>query len=112
MNDDDATDGFSGSELELYQPRPDALYDLDAAAQIAGVARRTLLIYCRAGLIRPILQPPYEIMAFTEEAILTVRRIEFLRAAYGIDLAGIKTMLELLGEVERLRAEVRFLRGG
>jgi len=49
-------------------------------------------------------------MEFTEEAIHTVRQIEHLRAAYGVDLLWIKTMFELLDEVERLRAEVRFLR--
>jgi DNA-binding transcriptional MerR regulator len=96
--------------LELFQPKPDALYGLDAAAHLAGVPRRSLLIYCRAGLIQPVLQPPYGLMVFTEEAIHTARRIEYLRAVRGIDVALIKTLFELIEEVERLRAEVRFLR--
>jgi len=49
-------------------------------------------------------------MAFTEEAILAVRQIEHIRVAHGIDLSWIKTIFDLLDEVERLRAEVRFLR--
>jgi hypothetical protein len=49
-------------------------------------------------------------MAFTEEAILAVRRIEQLRTAHGIDLPCIKTIFDLLDEVERLRAELRFWR--
>jgi hypothetical protein len=49
-------------------------------------------------------------MTFTEEAVYAVRRIERLRAAHGMDVAWIKTMFDLLDEVERLRAEVRFLR--
>jgi DNA-binding transcriptional MerR regulator len=103
-------DSPSPLALELFQPKPNVLYSLDAAAQLAGVSRRSILIYCRAGLVRPVIQPPYGVMAFTEEAIYTVRQIEQLRTIHGLDLALLKTMFELLDEVERLRAELRFLR--
>jgi DNA-binding transcriptional MerR regulator len=96
--------------LELFQPNPNVLYSLDAAAHLAGVPRRSLLIYCRAGLVRPVVQPPYGVMEFTEEAIHTVRQIEHLRTVHDIDLAMLKTMFDLLDEVDRLRAELRFLR--
>jgi DNA-binding transcriptional MerR regulator len=96
--------------LELFQPRPNVLYSLDAAAHLAGVPRRSILIYYRAGLIRPVLQPPHGVMEFTEEAIHAVRRIEYLRTKHGLDLTWLKTMFDLLDEVERLRAELRFLR--
>jgi hypothetical protein len=96
--------------LELFQPKPNVLYSLDAAAHLAGVPRRAVLIYCRAGLVRPVFLPPYGVMEFTEEAIHTVRRIEHLRAVHGVDLAWLKTMFDLLDEVDRLRAELRFLR--
>ena len=49
-------------------------------------------------------------MEFTEEAIYTLRRIENLRTVHGLDLASLKTMFDLLDEVERLRADLRFLR--
>jgi len=96
--------------IELFQPDPNVLYSLDATAHLAGVSRRSLLVYCRAGLVRPVFQPPYGIMAFTEETIYTVRRVEHVRAVHGIDVAWIKTIFELLDEVERLRSEVRFFR--
>jgi len=96
--------------LELFQPKPGVLYSLDATARLAGITRRSILIYCRAGLVRPVVQPPYGVMEFTEEAIYTLRRIEYLRTAHSLDLAWIKTMFDLLDEVERLRAELRFLR--
>jgi len=98
--------------LELFQPKPNVLYSLEMAAQLAGVPRRSLLVYCRAGLIHPVNQPPFGVMAFTEEAIHTVRRIVRLRTVHGLDVALIKTIVDLLEEVERLRAEVRFLRNG
>jgi DNA-binding transcriptional MerR regulator len=96
--------------LELFQPKPNVLYSLDATAHLAGIPRRSILIYCRAGLVRPVVQPPYGVMEFTEEAIYTLRRIEHLRTVHGLDLVWIRTMFDLLDEVERLRAELRFLR--
>ena len=96
--------------LELFQPNPNVLYSLDAAAHLAGVPRRSILIYCRAGLVRSLFLPPYGVMAFTEEAIHTIRRIEHVRTVHGSDLALLKTVFNLLEEVERLRAELRFLR--
>jgi DNA-binding transcriptional MerR regulator len=110
MNSGLGPDISSSLALDLFQPEPNVLYSLDAAAHLAGVPRRSILVYCRAGLVRPVLQPPYGVMGFTEEAIYTVRRVEHLRTVHGLDLAWIKTMLDLLDEVERLRAEVRFLR--
>jgi DNA-binding transcriptional MerR regulator len=96
--------------MELFQPKPNVLYSLDATAHLAGVPRRSILIYCRAGLVRPVVQPPYGVMEFTEEAIYTLRRIEYLQTVHGLDLAWLKTLFDLLEEVERLHAELRFLR--
>ena len=98
--------------IELFQPDPNVLYSLDATAHLAGVSRRSLLVYCRAGLVRPVFQPPYGIMVFTEETIYTVRRVEHLRVVHGIDVTWIKTLFDLIEEVERLRSEVRFFRKG
>jgi DNA-binding transcriptional MerR regulator len=110
MSKRSAPDDPSPVALELFQPNPNVLYSLDAAAYLAGVPRRSILIYCRAGLVRPVVQPPYGVMEFTEEAIHAVRQIDHLRTAHGVDLGMLKTMFDLLDEVERLRAELRFLR--
>ena len=96
--------------LELFQPEPGVLYSLDEAAHLAGVPRRSILIYCRAGLVRPVLLPPYGVMVFTEEAIYTVRRIDNLRAVNRSDLDWLNTLSDLLNEVEHLGAELRSLR--
>lgn len=96
--------------LDVYQPKPDVFYGLDAAARLAGVPRRSLLIYCRAGLVRAVLQAPHGVMAFTEEEIFVARRIERLRTVHGLSLVWIKTLFAMADEVERLREEVRFLR--
>ena len=110
MSDSLDRDTPSALALELFQPNPNVLYSLDATAHLAGVPRRSILVYCRAGLVRPVFQPPHGVMAFTEEAIYTVRRVEAMRSAHGIDVALIKNIFDLLAEVERLRGEVRFYR--
>ena len=106
-NDRDHTTFFA---MELFQPKPNVLYSLDMAAQLAGVPRRSILVYCRAGLVRFTFQPPYGIMTFTEEAIHTVRRIEHVRTNHSADITLLKTLFGLLEEVEQLRSELRFLR--
>jgi hypothetical protein len=105
-----AQDSHLTQALELFQPKPNILYSLDVAAHIAGVPRRSILVYCRAGLVKTVFQPPHGIMGFTEEAIHTVRRIEHIRSMHGPNLTLLKTIFGLLEEVERLNVELRFLR--
>lgn len=100
----------SSFALDLFRPRPGALYSLDVTARLTGISRRTIMIYCRAGLIKPIVQPPHGIIVFPEEAIYMLRSVEYLRSVHGLDLVWIKTLFDLNNEVERLRAEIRFLR--
>ena len=102
-------EGLRSQTLVLFQPKPGILYSLDATAHIAGIPRRSILIYCRAGLVHPEVQPPYGILEFTEEAIYTLRRVEYLHTVHGLELTWIKTLFDLVDEVERLRAEVHFL---
>ena len=61
--------------LDLFQPQPNVLYSLDTTAHLAGVPRRSILIYCRAGLVRPVVQPPYGVMEFTEEQKLQAKEL-------------------------------------
>ena len=110
MNGQIIPDFPSSFALELFQPEPNVVYSLDAAVHLAGVSRRSFLVYCRAGLVRPVFQPPYGVMEFTEDAIYTVRRMEHLRTVHHSDLAWLNTVLKLIKEVERLRAELRFFR--
>jgi DNA-binding transcriptional MerR regulator len=110
MIDETTEDTSISFALAAYQPEPNILYSLDTTAHLAGVSRRALLVYCRRGLVQPILQPPNGAMMFTDQTIYTIRRIEYLRAVHDNDLAWINTVVELLNEVEHLRAELRFFR--
>src|SRR5437773_5723553 len=93
--------------MELFEPDPLAVYPIEAAARIAGVPRRMLLVYCKHGLISPLADPTQWGYWFDGDAIRTLRRIEELRTICGDDLPGIAMILELLTEVRALRAQIR-----
>ncbi|MCD6339042.1 MAG: MerR family transcriptional regulator [Verrucomicrobia bacterium] len=95
-----------------FMAEPDVLYDLDAAASLAGATRRAFLFYCKWGLIRPVELRPWGVWRFTEEAIRTARLGEELRARLGVSLAAVRLILSLMQEVEELRRRVEALERG
>jgi DNA-binding transcriptional MerR regulator len=97
------------SNIQVFEPNPDAVYTIDLTARLAAVPRHTILVYCKHGLVRPVTdeQGAYH---FNDDAIRILRQVEHLRVSCGLNLAGIKVALDLLHEVERLQTEIRFLR--
>lgn len=96
--------------LQRFEPTPGVVYTLEVAAALAGVQRRQLLLYCRHGLVRPVMLPPYDIMAFDDEAIAAIRRAELLRRTLEINQVAAVMIVRLLHELQRARAELAFLR--
>ena len=96
--------------LQLFQPPPDAVYSIEATAQLVDVPRRQIAVYCRHGLVTP--RANERGYYFDGKTIGTLRAIEGLRSVCGDDLAGIKMILQLMNEVQRLNSEVRVLRHG
>lgn len=85
------------------------LYSLAAAAELTGVHPEVLRHYCRLGLLgahRSAGEP-----TFDDNALYEVRRIEHYRRHHGVTLQALPLFCGLSREVERLQAEVRFLRG-
>ena len=99
------------SALELFEPAPDATYSIEQAARLSQVPRRLIAVYFRHGLVTPAADPDVGGWYFDDEGIRTLRQIERLRNSLGMSLMAVKIVLELGHEVERLRQEVRFLRG-
>ncbi len=95
---------------DVFQGQAESCYPLETTARLAGVERRTVLIYCRHGLIRPTDTSPSEARFFTDETVHTIRRLEELREMHGINLTGLRLISELQQRVERLESELRFLR--
>jgi MerR family transcriptional regulator, heat shock protein HspR len=81
-----------------------ALYVISVAAELAGVHPQTLRIYERKGLLDPARTEGGS-RRYSEGDIAQLRRIQDLTAA-GLNLEGVKRVLALEAEVERLEAAV------
>jgi MerR family transcriptional regulator, heat shock protein HspR len=96
------------NSLEVLAYGQQAVHSIEVAARLAQVPRRLIVLYYRHGLVEPVGDPAGAGWYFDDEAIRVVRRIEYLRSTCGLNLAGIKLVMSLTAEVERLRNELRF----
>ena len=80
-------------------PAEPATYSLEMVAEITGVSSQTILHYQEQGLIPP--------EAFDDEALNTLRRVDYLRCTCETNISGLKLILDLLDQVESLRTELR-----
>ena len=81
-----------------------ALFVISVAAELAGVHPQTLRIYERKGLVDPGRTNGGS-RRYSEIDIERVRRIQDLTAA-GLNLEGVRRVIELEDEVRRLRSEL------
>jgi len=81
-------------------PKCSAGYTLEVLARITGVSVQTIMHYQEHGLIHPVSDRS----RFDDEAVRALRRIEHLRDTCEVNLAGLKLLVSLLNEVEKLRA--------
>jgi len=84
-----------------------AVYVISVAAELAGVHPQTLRIYERKGLVEPGRTSGGS-RRYSEADIALLRRIQELTNE-GMNLAGVRRVLELEAEVERLRQSVAAL---
>jgi MerR family transcriptional regulator/heat shock protein HspR len=80
------------------------VYVISVAAELAGVHPQTLRIYERRGLLDPARTGGGS-RRYSQHDIERLRRIHELTAA-GLNLAGVKAVMELEDEVVRLRGQV------
>jgi MerR family transcriptional regulator/heat shock protein HspR len=88
--------------------RNHAVYVISVAAELAGMHPQTLRIYERRGLVQPARTQGGN-RRYSDVDIERLRRIQDL-AAGGMNLEGIRRVMELELEVERLQAENNDLR--
>lgn len=89
-------------------PRSDstrrAVYVISVAAELAGVHPQTLRIYERKGLVDPARTVGGS-RRYSERDIERLRRIQDLTAA-GLNLEGVRRVIELEDDNERLRQQL------
>jgi hypothetical protein len=93
--------------LQRFTPKPDAIYPIDTIAHLAGVPRHTVLLCCRHHLIAPREDPEYGGYRFEVGTIQMLQRVDYLYRDCGINFTGIRIIVGLMEEVERLRERVR-----
>ena len=81
-----------------------AVYVISVAAELAGLHPQTLRIYERKGLVDPERTSGGS-RRYSDDDIEQLRRIQELTTD-GLNLAGVKMVLELEAEIARLRREV------
>ena len=85
-----------------------AVYIISVAAELAGVHPQTLRIYERKGLLSPA-RTPGNTRRYSERDIERLRMIQELTQEYGINLAGVKMVVEMGNELDRLRKRMESL---
>ena len=85
------------------------LYMIGIASELIGVHPQTLRIYEQKGLLRP-RKSIKNTRLYSQEDVELGRRIQRLTQEMGMNLAGVRTVLDLEGRVARLATENRLLR--
>ncbi len=104
---DTRTGGREGRPVDEMAGRR-AVYVISVAAELAGMHPQTLRIYERRGLVDPTRTRGGN-RRYSERDIERLRHIQELTTA-GMNLEGVRQVLALEAEVDRLRSEIDRLR--
>ena len=100
----DVEDRFSRPDLSEEA----AVYVISVAAELAGVHPQTLRIYERKGLVRPE-RTSGNTRRYSKRDIDLLRQIQEMTQEFGINLAGVKRIIEMQAELTALRARMQDL---
>jgi MerR family transcriptional regulator/heat shock protein HspR len=103
------TDEFSG-RIPAGVPEDAAVFVISVAAMLAGMHPQTLRTYDRIGLVSPG-RTSGRGRRYSARDIALLREVQRLSQDEGINLAGVKRILELEAHVEALQARVGELLG-
>ncbi|MFD5662750.1 heat shock protein transcriptional repressor HspR [Streptomyces hirsutus] len=101
-------DGRRRNPYELTQDTP--VYVISVAAQLSGLHPQTLRQYDRLGLVSPD-RAAGRGRRYSARDIELLRQVQQLSQTEGINLAGIKRIIELENQVAALQARVAELEG-
>ena len=82
-----------------------AVYIISVAAELAGVHPQTLRIYERKGLLRP-KRTQGNTRRYSDADVELLRAIQALTQEEGVNLAGVKRIMELRAQMDELQRRV------
>ena len=90
------------------EPEDRAVYIISVAAELAGVHPQTLRIYERKGLLRPA-RTPGNTRRYSDRDIARLQMIQKLTQEQGLNLAGVKMIVEMEDQLDRMRRRMEAL---
>ncbi|MDQ4149523.1 MAG: helix-turn-helix transcriptional regulator [Actinomycetota bacterium] len=87
------------------QPSDRAVYVISVVADLAGMHPQTLRMYERKGLIEP-KRTAGNSRRYSEQDVQRLRRIQQLTQDYGLNLSGVRLVMELERQLESLQARL------
>jgi MerR family transcriptional regulator/heat shock protein HspR len=93
---------MAGEDRRTDRAGDRAVYIISVAAELAGVHPQTLRIYERKGLLNP-KRTSGNTRRYSERDIARLQMIQQLTQGQGINLAGVKMIMELETQMEDLR---------
>ncbi|MHB8341324.1 MAG: heat shock protein transcriptional repressor HspR [Mycobacteriales bacterium] len=103
--------GHAGERMEMPGARPAAdrgVFAISVAAELVGLHPQTLRLYEREGLLEPT-RSSGGTRLYSQRDVERLQEIATLTEA-GLNLVGVRRVLELEHETRRLQAEVAALR--
>jgi len=85
---------YPGVEVMGRLPQHQALFVISVAAELTGCHPRTLRLYEEYGFISP-LRTPGNTRLYSKKDIDTVRKIRHYTQVKGVNLAGVRIILEM-----------------
>jgi MerR family transcriptional regulator/heat shock protein HspR len=95
-------DGGGRTDGVPEDPQERAVYVISVAAELAGVHPQTLRIYERKGLLRP-RRTSGNTRRYSDRDIALLQQIQEMTQERGINLAGVKMIIELQAQLEAMR---------
>lgn len=84
----------------------EGLYIISIAARLASVHPQTLRLYERKGLLNPN-RTPNNRRRYSDADIMRLKRIQELTQVEGLNLSGVRMVLDMENEIEALRREIK-----
>jgi MerR family transcriptional regulator, heat shock protein HspR len=97
--------GSDGREGRTRRMEDRAVYIISVAAELAGVHPQTLRIYERKGLLSPA-RTPGNTRRYSQRDIARLQMIQRLTQDFGINLAGVKMIVEMENELHQMRRRI------
>lgn len=95
----------SGRGRKAAKPSERGVYVISVVADLSGMHPQTLRMYERRGLIEP-KRTQGNSRRYSEQDVARLRRIQELTQEHGLNLAGVRIVMDLERQVEDLRRKL------